>query len=391
MTLGFAAGQNIQDTTGNALADTAPTGTNNNTYAVDNTAPRLQSAVVASGNQIVLTYNEAMDTGSVPVSGAFNILGAGTLELAASNPVAVSGSTVTLTLSRAVMSGEGLELYYFPKNTTMPLRDLAGNDADEFEEQSVNSPATGAPAVTAPNVFRVPAVLGVDHSGISDANGLQPFQGVNFAEYQWLRVSSSDVETAITQRTFDDTTYTLTADDVGSRLKVRIWFPDNDRNQEGPLTSAASATITAAATCAAPTYGGGATEIWTGTVAVGTDSSVYGYKRRQFGRLRQPGRHELRECRHDLPDTGPQDGQQRPRYRSRQGSGRGRAPESCPFTCAAGTVTGSLRRRRRHRATATGGPVRAPTSPRTPSAPCTSAATRRLPPSLPPRSPAPAW
>ena len=39
VTLGFATGRNIADTAGNDLADTAPTGTNDNSYAVDNTAP----------------------------------------------------------------------------------------------------------------------------------------------------------------------------------------------------------------------------------------------------------------------------------------------------------------------------------------------------------------
>ena len=37
--LGFATGQNIEDTNGNALATTRPTGTNNNSYMVDNAAP----------------------------------------------------------------------------------------------------------------------------------------------------------------------------------------------------------------------------------------------------------------------------------------------------------------------------------------------------------------
>ncbi|WP_428098668.1 putative Ig domain-containing protein [Candidatus Rariloculus sp.] len=39
VTLSFAAGQNIQDTAGNVLSDTAPTGTNDDYYVVDNTAP----------------------------------------------------------------------------------------------------------------------------------------------------------------------------------------------------------------------------------------------------------------------------------------------------------------------------------------------------------------
>ena len=44
-TLAFASTRNILDTVGNALSNTAPTGTNDNTYAVDNTAPRVVSIV----------------------------------------------------------------------------------------------------------------------------------------------------------------------------------------------------------------------------------------------------------------------------------------------------------------------------------------------------------
>ena len=41
VTLSFAASHNITDTAGNALADTAPTSTDDNTFVVDNTAPTV--------------------------------------------------------------------------------------------------------------------------------------------------------------------------------------------------------------------------------------------------------------------------------------------------------------------------------------------------------------
>ena len=43
VTLSFANGQNIQDDSGNMLTNTTPTGTNDNTFEVDNTAPRVTS------------------------------------------------------------------------------------------------------------------------------------------------------------------------------------------------------------------------------------------------------------------------------------------------------------------------------------------------------------
>ena len=45
VTLAFAAGQNIADGANNTLADTAPTETNDNTFVLDNTAPRVTSIV----------------------------------------------------------------------------------------------------------------------------------------------------------------------------------------------------------------------------------------------------------------------------------------------------------------------------------------------------------
>ena len=46
VTLGFASGQDIQDAAGNALSDTAPTGTNEASYAVDNSAPAVHVASI---------------------------------------------------------------------------------------------------------------------------------------------------------------------------------------------------------------------------------------------------------------------------------------------------------------------------------------------------------
>ena len=43
ITLGFSGSQNITDIAGNALANTTPTGTNENTYVLDNTAPTVVS------------------------------------------------------------------------------------------------------------------------------------------------------------------------------------------------------------------------------------------------------------------------------------------------------------------------------------------------------------
>jgi|GEM_PF-3476483 len=64
VTLGFAAGQNITDTAGNAFTNTTPTGTNDNTYTVDNTvsAPSTPDLAAASDSGSSSTDNVTSDT-----------------------------------------------------------------------------------------------------------------------------------------------------------------------------------------------------------------------------------------------------------------------------------------------------------------------------------------
>ena len=126
------------------------------------------------------------------------------------------------------------------------------------------TPATGAPAITAPNVFRVPAALGVDLTGIIDANGASGI--ADTATYRWQRFAADGV-TLEADGIGTGSTYTLTDADAGKRLKVAVSFTDDAGSSEGPLTSAA-ALITAAADCNAPTYVGGATQVWTGKLGV---------------------------------------------------------------------------------------------------------------------------
>ena len=146
-----------------------------------------------------------------------------------------------------------------------------------------NSPATGTPTITAPNVFRVPAALSVDLSTVNDPNGVDSPTGVT---YKWQRFDSTGT-TLESDSIGTGATYTLTDSDAGKTLKVVVSYTDDDGFAEGPLTSAATAQITAAAACAAPTYVGGATQIWTAKVGVEEDLdenfSFYGYISTQQG------------------------------------------------------------------------------------------------------------
>ena len=139
---------------------------------------------------------------------------------------------------------------------------------------SSNSSATGAPAVVAPNVFRLPAPLGVDLNGITDLNGSASI--ADTVTYNWQRFAANG--TTLEQDNLAATsTYTLTAADVGKTIKVQVSFTDDAGFPEGPLTSDATPVITAAAGCAAPTYVGGARQLWKGKVGIERVGDKYGY------------------------------------------------------------------------------------------------------------------
>ena len=94
-----------------------------------------------------------------------------------------------------------------------------------------NSPATGAPTIS--GTAQVGETLTADTSGIADADGLD---NASFT-YQWM-ADDANIQGATNSR------YTLSDDDVGKTLKVRVSFTDNANNEE-TLTSAPTAAVEA--------------------------------------------------------------------------------------------------------------------------------------------------
>ena len=92
-----------------------------------------------------------------------------------------------------------------------------------------NSPATGRPAITGNLVTG--QTLTADTSGIADADGLGTFR------YQWVRADDASGTDAADISSATNSTYTLTADDVGKHISVKVSFSDGDSNSEGPLES----------------------------------------------------------------------------------------------------------------------------------------------------------
>ena len=105
----------------------------------DVTAPVFQSASV-NGAALTMTYNEALNTGSVPANGDFAISGGHSVTGRNVDP----GSTVVLTLSPAVVNGETITLSY--TKGTNPIEDVAGNDAANLVNSAVtnNTPPAAA-------------------------------------------------------------------------------------------------------------------------------------------------------------------------------------------------------------------------------------------------------
>ena len=95
-----------------------------------------------------------------------------------------------------------------------------------------NSPATGAPSIS--GTAQAGETLAAGTSGIADADGLT---SVEYG-YQWL-ADDADIQGAASS------TYTLTDDQVGKTIKVKVTFTDDANNQE-TLTSAATGTVAAA-------------------------------------------------------------------------------------------------------------------------------------------------
>ncbi len=126
---------------------------------------------------------------------------------------------------------------------------LKDTDSAEQSAPAENTPATGLPTIT--GTPQVDESLTASTSAINDEDGLED---VSYS-YQWIR-SDGNNDTDIPDAT--DTTYTLTVDDVGKTIQVRVTFTDDAENEE-TLTSEATVAVAAKPNTAAnglPTIGG---------------------------------------------------------------------------------------------------------------------------------------
>ena len=93
----------------------------------------------------------------------------------------------------------------------------------EIDAPQANTPATGVPTVS--GTARVGGTLAADTSSVADVDGLA---NVSYA-YQWIRTdggADADIAGAT------DSTYTLTDDDQGKTIKLKVTFNDDKGNSE---------------------------------------------------------------------------------------------------------------------------------------------------------------
>ena len=119
-------------------------------FEADTKGPGLSTAVVA-GNTLVLTYDEDLDASSVPAGSAYAVQAGpsgslATVNLAGTNPVTVSGRTVTLTLASAVLTTDTVTASYAAP-VANPIRDALGNAAVNLADGAVVNDTT-KPTVT---------------------------------------------------------------------------------------------------------------------------------------------------------------------------------------------------------------------------------------------------
>ena len=117
-------------------------------HKVDAVAPvlALTDPAVVNGATLTLTYNEPLNTSSLPATSDFTVEGGN--ETRTVTRIQVSGSEVRLTVNPAAEHGEtGIRVSYEPRSN--PIQDAIGNDADAFRDRSVENqtPDTTAPSI----------------------------------------------------------------------------------------------------------------------------------------------------------------------------------------------------------------------------------------------------
>ena len=182
-------------------------------------------------------------------------------------------------------TGTSAEITDLAPGTTYEVQVRASNSDGDGDWSSAgsgtttrpaNSAATGQPSIT--GTAAEGYTIDSNTSGVADTNGKTRVDGsvTGYAwSYQWIRVDGS-TETNIAGAT--SATYTLTGDDVGKTVKVKVSFKD-DHGYDEEVTSAAypsSGTVLAASTEVTLTVDPIAVDESSGTTSVTVTATLNG-------------------------------------------------------------------------------------------------------------------
>ena len=152
-----------------------------------------------------------------------------------SNINGATGSTHTLTASE---QGKTIQVRVTFTDDRGNAETLTSKATDAVAPPP-NQPAAGAPSIQ--GVLQDQQVITADTVGIIDADGL----GNATFSYQWMRVTGGD-SSEITGQT--STTYTLTTNDVGSSVRLKVAFTDDREHAESVASAVTGAVIASGAT-----------------------------------------------------------------------------------------------------------------------------------------------
>ena len=172
----------------------------------DTTPPAFSSAAV-DWKTLTVTFNETLDTASLPAGSQFTLTGG----QAGTGTVSVDGATASVTLNNAVSHGATVRVSYTQPSSN-PLQDGTGNDVVSFSGEPVTN--------------KTPLVANIGETAGSGELTVGPIGAVK----------SSHAPTFTTGSNMDG--YTLSAVDVelGSRVGGGITRPSPHRPERARLT-----------------------------------------------------------------------------------------------------------------------------------------------------------
>ena len=210
-----------------SVNEVRPFGTTPAAPVTNNTPPAFASAAVV-GDALTVTFNGALDPGSVPAADAFTVtVGGNGVDLASANPVSISGTAVTLNLAEAVLRVQTVTVGYTAP-AVKPLLDSDGakNPVPGFTGKAVTN---DTPADTTPPTVSGKAVNGTTMTVTFNEALLESSNGIPDANRFSVGVAGSFVTVSNVDVSGSTLTLTLgTAAAHGDEVTVSYSHPQGD-------------------------------------------------------------------------------------------------------------------------------------------------------------------